>query len=167
MRDRNVFLLRPLPSFMRGIILSEEKPTQLNQAYRPKGTNTMNLTILARIAEFDIELTFDVDEFNEVAIHINNLVEQAPEIKPRPRFQGNQPKVDMPFNGIIEKQETVPAKDGKKPYNLAHVKAPNGELVPVKFWAPLRTWPVGMEVTVTKGEYGPMLEDKPSEQIPF
>lgn len=128
----------------------------------------MKLTILARAGEYDVELEFEITHADKVAMIFSELAEVAPEIKPRPRFQGNGPKVELPFEGLIEKTEKVPAKDGKKEYNLAHVKSPDGSLVPVKFWGPLRSWPVGMTVNVIKGQYGPMLEDKEgNDDIPF
>ena len=125
-----------------------------------------SIKVLGRMGEYDVEFTFSIEDASEGAGIVAHCIENG--LTPRPRFQSNAPKVELPFDGAIEKTEKMPAKDGKKEYNLAHVKAPSGELVPVKFWGPLRAWPVGMTVSVIKGQYGPMLEDKgDTEDIPF
>jgi hypothetical protein len=120
----------------------------------------MNITILARIGEFDIELSFETSEgYGVVAGIISGMQEVAPEIKPRPRFQNNQPKVAMPFIGTIESTELVPAKDGKREFCLAHVVSPDGEKVDVRYFPPLKTWRAGEKATVQKGQYGPELKE--------
>jgi hypothetical protein len=127
----------------------------------------MNFKLLARVGEYDIELSWDIQDYTQIAPMLAGMSEMAPEIKPRPRFQGNGPKVDMPFNGTIESTELVPAKDGKKEHCLAHVVAPSGEKVPVRYFPPLKTWRTGEKVKVQKGQYGPELKEIDENEPPF
>lgn len=145
-------------------------PKPIDQAIAPrKKTDNMNITILARVGEYDVEIEYSVTEFSGIAQLIADMMESAPEVKPRPRFQGNNsPKVELPFTGIVEKTELVPAKDDKKEYCLAHVKHDDGTLVPVRYFPPLKTWRAGEKVQVIKGNYGPQLKEiEEGDNIPF
>lgn len=128
----------------------------------------MQIKLLARTGDWDIEIIFTEDEIthpSELAAIILQMAETAPEIKPRPRFQGKN-NVNLPFDGVIESTELMPAKDGKKEYCLAHVKSPDGELVDVRYFPPLKTWRAGEKVKVQKGQYGPELKEIEEPQNP-
>lgn len=127
----------------------------------------MKLTILARAGEYDIEMEFEVTHADKIAMILAELQEVAPEVKPRPRFQNNQVKVEMPFVGVIDHTELVPAKDGKREYCLAHVKHDDGTIVPVRYFPPQKTWKSGEKVTVQKGQYGPELKEIEENEPPF
>lgn len=117
----------------------------------------INVTIIARMGDYDVEVNVSVEEFNQVAGII--ALAAADGIMPRPRFQNNQVKVEMPFVGTIDHTELIPAKDGKREFCLAHVKHDDGTLVPVRYFPPQKTWKAGERATVQKGQYGPELKE--------
>lgn len=128
----------------------------------------MNVTILARAGEFDVEILVELNSLSELAEVIKNMTDETPEIKPRPRFQNNQVKVELPFIGTIDHTELIPAKDGKREYCLAHVKHDDGTIVPVRYFPPLKTWKSGEKATVQKGQYGAELKEiEDADGIPF
>ena len=120
--------------------------------------------VLGRMGEYDVEFTFSIEDASEGAGIVAHCIENG--LTPRPRFQNNAPKVALPFTGVIEKTELMPAKDGKKEYCLAHVKSPEGEVVPVRYFPPLKTWRAGEKATVQKGQYGPELKEIDDEAEP-
>jgi hypothetical protein len=123
-------------------------------------------TILARCGEFDIEIHDEVDSFINIPAYIASLTVNSPEIKPRPRFQNNQVKVELPFLGVVDHTEIIPAKDGKKEYCLAHVKHADGTIVPVRYFPPQKTWKSGESANVVKGQYGPELKEVSDDSEP-
>lgn len=127
----------------------------------------MIVKILARLGEYDVEFDVEINGFSELAEVITGMNEEAPEIKPRPRFQSNKTNVQMPFNGTIETTELVPAKEGKREYCLAHVKHDDGSIVDVRYFPPLKTWKAGERATVQKGQYGPELKEIDENNPPF
>ena len=130
----------------------------------------MQLKILATTGIWDIEIIFTEEDMpngpQDVAGLIMAMTESAPEIKPRPKFQGKN-NIALPFNGVIDKTELMPAKDGKKEYCLAYVKNDAGETVEVRYFPPLKTWRAGEKVKVQKGQYGPELKEIEEDGPPF
>jgi hypothetical protein len=128
----------------------------------------MNLTILARVGEYDVELSFTDMSPENVAQTINDIIENTPEIKARPRFQNNQVKVELPFTGVVDHTEMIPAKDGKREFCLAHVKHDDGTIVPVRYFPPQKTWKAGERAIVQKGQYGAELKEvEDNTDLPF
>ena len=125
------------------------------------------LKLLVRIGDFDAEIVFDETEsMAGIDDRVNLMAASHPEIKPRPRYNAGN-KVDLPFTGLIDHTELMPAKDGKKEYCLAHVKHPDGQLVPVRYFPPLKTWKAGETVKVQKGQYGAELKEVDDDEPPF
>lgn len=111
--------------------------------------------------DFDILYTYEGESMNEVIAILDDLRANHPEIKPRPRFQkaGDTIKVDFPFVGKVKSTEAVPAKDGKKAFNLATVTNTAGTEVTVRYYGPRAIYKEGMFVNVVKGQYGPDITD--------
>jgi hypothetical protein len=125
----------------------------------------MNVTIVGRMGEYDVEVTVSIEDFNQMAGVVAEAAKEG--LTPRPRFQNNAAKVELPFTGVIDHTELVPAKDGKKEHCLAHVKHTDGSIVPVRYWPPQKTWKAGESVNVQKGQYGPELKEIEAEDVPF
>lgn len=132
----------------------------------PKENAMMQVTIIARMGDYDVEINVSVDEFHQIAGVIAEAAKEG--IQPRPRFQSNKANVEMPFTGTIDHTELIPAKDGKKEYCLAHIQHQDGTLVPVRYFPPLKTWKSGEKAIVQKGQYGPELKETADDDaIPF
>lgn len=110
--------------------------------------------------DFDILYTYEGEGMQEVLDILDDLKANHPEIKPRPRFtKGETIKIEFPFVGHIKSVEAVPAKDGKKAFNLATITNAGGQECTARYYGPVKMYKAGMKVQVSKGQYGPDITD--------
>lgn len=126
----------------------------------------MKLTVLARTGDWDIEMEFEITHADKIASIMEEITRIAPEVKPRPKFQG-KPEF-KPGLGTVKETRMDKTKTGKDICIAKVIMDETAVELECSYLPPQKTWRAGERVNVVKGQYGPEMKEIDNEDvIPF